>query len=505
MIPKRLHFTWKTTALPRPMQAYYDAWRRLHPGWDVRLWTDDSMRAFVAEAYPDFLPVYDSYPKMIQRADAFRYLVLGRLGGIYADLDVEPLQPVDDLLQYAAFLGIEPLEHIFPDRHHQGVPFLLTNAFMGSVPEHRLWRDIVALLPELVRQETFYSTGPSMVTAAVLRMDREDRPTLLAPETWSPLRSNGLRTHRNDEAIALLEPVGTIAEERATLVSHKWMTTWVPWHKRANRFAGVLQLPTQAKWALRQARHRRLAQTTIPDPRQLYTDQNFKASRLHPTIEVAVLLGGRALRPGLAEALAGLDYPREKMRVVFCGAPEGRAAVDGAGYASVEFRDAPSSWNEMANLVLASMNGGSGHLLLVDGSVRAIPRDALQTMLGAGRPVVAANVLDASGEPADDRLFRYYHGAPFKVLYEDGGRDGRARRDPQFRTTLEAQKAFRVLPVDGVGQSFVLIARPVVKAGVRFSDAPYKLHVGAEAFAIMARDKGFEACGLPDLRVIVER
>ena len=48
----------------------------------------------------------------------------------------------------------------------------------------------------------------------------------------------------------------------------------------------------------------------------------------------------------------------------------------------------------------------------------------------------------------------------------------------------------------------MLINRAVVEAGVRFAETPYKLHLGAEAFAIMARDKGFEACGLTDLVVI---
>ena len=150
MIPRILHFTWKTTELPREMADYYGKWQALHPDWDIRLWTDESMRAFVAEAYPEFLAIYDSYPKMIQRADAFRCLVLGKLGGIYADLDVEPFAAMTPLLEYDAFMGIEPLEHIFPDRIHQGVPFLFTNAFMGSVPNHKLWQTIIASLPDLV-------------------------------------------------------------------------------------------------------------------------------------------------------------------------------------------------------------------------------------------------------------------------------------------------------------------------------------------------------------------
>ena len=86
MIPRLIHFTGKTQERPRQMATYYAKWQRLHPGWEVRLWTDASMRDFVAESYPEFLAVYDGYPRMIQRADAFRYLVLGKLGGIYADL-----------------------------------------------------------------------------------------------------------------------------------------------------------------------------------------------------------------------------------------------------------------------------------------------------------------------------------------------------------------------------------------------------------------------------------
>jgi len=154
------------------------------------------------------------------------------------------------------------------------------------------------------------------------------------------------------------------------------------------------------------------------------------------------------------------------------------------------------------NGILDRLPSGAAHVLMVAGSVRSIPADAIQRMLGAGRPVVAANVVDDAGAPGDDQLFRYDKGAPFKVLYKDGGRDGVVRRDKGFRTYLGRQKAFAKLPLDGVGDSFVLIGRAVVEAGVCFAETPYKLHLGAEAFGIMARDRGFEACGLTELVVV---
>lgn len=508
MIPKILHFTWKSQDLPRQMQAYYDAWRRLHPDWDVRLWTDESMRDFVAATYPDFQDTYDAYPKMIQRADAFRYLVLGALGGVYADLDVEPYQAIDGLLEHECFVGIEPLEHIFPDRHHQGVPFLLTNAFMGSVAGHRLWREIIARLPSLSDQETFYSTGPSMVTSSVLRLPRNERPTLLSPNVWSPLLADGRKTQTDAEATAMLEPVGTVIPATGgTLVSHVWMTTWVPWHKRGNRFLPLIQLPTTAKWAWRRLRHPALAGVVIPDPLYFYTDQNVAPTSDRPHVQVAVRVGKTGLTSELAQALAALDYPRDRLTVTIHG-PVGlnRDAIDAvlaAAGIEASIGEHPECTNATRdNAMLDDLVPRAEHVLLVDGSVRSIPADAIQRMLGTGRPVVAANVVDEAGRPADSQLFRYEKGAPFKVLYKDGGRTGRVRRDPGFRTYLTDQKTFELLPLDGVGECFVLIARPVVEAGVRFGETPYKLHLGAEAFGIMARDRGHEVCGLTDLQVV---
>jgi hypothetical protein len=508
MIPKILHFTWKTENLPRQMQTYYDAWQRLHPDWDIRLWTDESMRGFVAEAYPDLLATYDSYPKMIQRADAFRYLVLGRLGGVYADLDVEPFRSIEPLMHHACFLGIEPLEHIFPDRHHQGIPFLLTNAFMGSVPGHRLWLDIIERMPSLRDQETFYSTGPSMVTASVLRLEKEDRPVLLSPKVWSPLLADGRKTRSDAEAIAMLEPLGTVVPAKdGPLVSHVWMTTWVPWHKRSNRFVDILQVPTVAKWAWRRLCNPALAKVSIPGPLQYYTDQIVRPSKDNPQVHVAVRIGGQALSQDLAGTLAALDYPRDRLSIaVHISVGADREAVievlAAAGLAAEVIEGDFPSAAARDNAILSSLPNDAAHLLLIGGDVRTIPPDAIERMLGIGRPVVAANVIDEEGTPGDDQLFRYEKAAPFKVLYKDGGRDGLVRRDKGFRTYLGYQRAFALLPLDGVGESFVLIAREVVAAGVQFAETPYKLHLGAEAFGIMARDRGFEVCGLTGLEVI---
>ncbi|WP_052726176.1 glycosyltransferase family 32 protein [Devosia epidermidihirudinis] len=503
MIPRLLHFTWKTQDLQGEMRDYFVKWQQLHPGWDIRLWTDDSMRAFVADSHPDFLATYDSYPKMIQRADAFRYLVLDTLGGIYADLDVEPLKSVEPLLKHTAFIGVEPLEHITEDGKHQGVPYLITNAFMGSVPNHILWRQIIAEMPGLADQEVFHSTGPYMVTAMTLRLAKADRPVLLLPEVWSPLLSSGL-PGKSDAALApMLSEVGdVISAGSGALVSHKWFTTWVPWHKRANRWKWVFQIPTLVKWWARRQINRDLANVKIFDPLFAYVDQEPKLIKKFPTIHVAVRVGQAGIAPGLVAALKSGDYPADRLSFSLHAGSALSIAEDEFAGVDVWRADYPNP-AARDNAILSAYSQKADLILLVDAALSDIPRDALHRLVSSGRPVVSANFLDENGNNADPSLFRYEKGAPFKILYKDGGSSGVVSRNPVYRIYLRDQRVFTVLPLDGVGESFVLIRREVVDAGVRFAETPYKLHLGAEAFGIMARDKGFEVAGLPG--VVVRR
>lgn len=68
------------------------------------LWTDDKSREFIANEYPWFLSTFESYVYPIQRADAIRYFVLYHYGGVYLDLDVGCLRPLDPLLVYPVVL-----------------------------------------------------------------------------------------------------------------------------------------------------------------------------------------------------------------------------------------------------------------------------------------------------------------------------------------------------------------------------------------------------------------
>ena len=68
------------------------------------LWTDASSREFIAENYSWFLDTFDAYKYPIQRADAIRYFILHHYGGVYLDLDIGCLRPLDPLLVFPVIL-----------------------------------------------------------------------------------------------------------------------------------------------------------------------------------------------------------------------------------------------------------------------------------------------------------------------------------------------------------------------------------------------------------------
>ncbi|TFK29398.1 hypothetical protein FA15DRAFT_402257 [Coprinopsis marcescibilis] len=103
-IPRIIHQTWKYSTLPARWQPISNACREMMPDYEYRLWTDESSRTFIAEHYPWFLDIYDGYKFPIQRADVIRYFVLHHYGGIYMDLDIGCLRPIDPLLVYPVVL-----------------------------------------------------------------------------------------------------------------------------------------------------------------------------------------------------------------------------------------------------------------------------------------------------------------------------------------------------------------------------------------------------------------
>jgi len=162
IIPKIIHQTWKSTDLPVNYTGYQSSVKTLHPDWEYRLWTDKDNRDLIERQFPWFLDTYDSYSHEIERVDAVRYFILYTFGGVYMDLDMECLKPIDELLE----------NQEKPHFSQLALPTLansvIGNALMASPPRHPFFGYLIKRLPALRQQDITHAdvlnnTGPYML------------------------------------------------------------------------------------------------------------------------------------------------------------------------------------------------------------------------------------------------------------------------------------------------------------------------------------------------------
>jgi mannosyltransferase OCH1-like enzyme len=63
------------------------------------LWADSECLEFIRAEFPELLGVYEDARFAVTRVNIFRLAVLYRYGGVYADLDMVCLRPIEELLE----------------------------------------------------------------------------------------------------------------------------------------------------------------------------------------------------------------------------------------------------------------------------------------------------------------------------------------------------------------------------------------------------------------------
>ncbi|XP_052769830.1 uncharacterized protein LOC128209703 isoform X2 [Mya arenaria] len=167
-----LHQTWKTTDVPAHYVGWMRTWADNHPTWRYMFWTDASARQLIQDKYSHLLPTYDGYLENIRRADAMRYVILYEYGGVYADLDMESLLPLDSIARkYSCILPQEPYEHPIIDSNFE---HLVINAVLACRARHPFMKKVMESLPEYFHMWNLLdSTGPHFLTLQYRQYKRD--------------------------------------------------------------------------------------------------------------------------------------------------------------------------------------------------------------------------------------------------------------------------------------------------------------------------------------------
>lgn len=194
-IPRKLHRVWVGgKPIPEQFESWWQLTAKLNPDWELRTWRDND----IAQLRLTNRRQYVGSTTLAGKADVARYEILQQHGGVYLDVDFEPVRPLPELE------GAWACEES---------PGWVANGAMGSEPWHPAINAVVSALPDTWKRNRggpVHRSGPGLLTATW--KGRAD-VTILCTETFYPYHYSQPRP-RGD----------TWPSE--TVAVHHWAASW---------------------------------------------------------------------------------------------------------------------------------------------------------------------------------------------------------------------------------------------------------------------------------------
>lgn len=155
MIPKVIHYCWfgGNPLTPLALKCI-ESWKKFCPDYEIREWNESNYDVncceYSKQAYKE--------KKWAFVSDVARYKILHDNGGLYFDVDVEIVRPINELLENSCFMGLERLSPAL--RNKEGVPCWLVNPGLaiGCEKGHA----VIAKLLDEYNDRTFYKEDGSL-------------------------------------------------------------------------------------------------------------------------------------------------------------------------------------------------------------------------------------------------------------------------------------------------------------------------------------------------------
>ena len=223
-IPRIIHQLWNDQFVPRPVVPYMKRWMDQHPDWQYWFWTKESQEKLIRKKYPTYLSLYQGYELEIQRSDMIRFLILYEFGGIYADLDMEVLKPLDDIIQGKPCLLAAATEEVATVFLETNETFITNNALIACKPRHRLLKLILeGFFKGRRNKDVMSSTGPLLLDSVVKRYIQ------------SMSKYSNVVQHMRNQFDVLYVVAGNPGDDFYIAHSEYFLTNFAPIHTRIMR------------------------------------------------------------------------------------------------------------------------------------------------------------------------------------------------------------------------------------------------------------------------------
>jgi mannosyltransferase OCH1-like enzyme len=204
-VPKVIHQIWiGGKPIPAECGRWMASWK-MNKGWKIIVWDDKRVDNDNLSLSPTYWTSNFGY-----RGDELRYAILQKYGGVYCDVDMECLKPIEPLIMNRTFVCA------YEGNPHD--PSRVGTAFLATAPHHPLLRHLTAGLSDSYRrhgEDAVEASGPAYLSRALKKfpavqpLGRE----VLYPYWWSE-RQKFRKWHNLTKVFS------------SAYTAHHWMGTW---------------------------------------------------------------------------------------------------------------------------------------------------------------------------------------------------------------------------------------------------------------------------------------
>lgn len=145
--------------------------RAMHPLWDVRIVDEEYAINFLVRYLPEYIGTFQNFMYNVQKADFLRLALVYVYGGVYMDLDMLVLRPLDDLCCHSLVLAEEKTIS-WKIKESLGLNYAkrIANYMFAAEPGHPFIRcamermKTLSVIPIETQQQLLDITGPGLLT-----------------------------------------------------------------------------------------------------------------------------------------------------------------------------------------------------------------------------------------------------------------------------------------------------------------------------------------------------
>lgn len=219
--------------MPRVYRGYRRTLAKLHPNWELKLWTEKEVENFPLVNRDVFDHLVSAKAPVAQVVDLLRYEIVAQRGGVYLDTDFEFFNPLDPLIERRTDLLVSF------EIDAKGAS-LYTNSFFAATPSHPLFARCIAETPARVQRfgiggDVAKCLGPHFLDEKIRELFAEGGAFVVAGHLLYPY--GYWEAHRHYENFP------------DAIAAHRWGASWSP--RRSPLLGPLNDVRKHVQWYIR--------------------------------------------------------------------------------------------------------------------------------------------------------------------------------------------------------------------------------------------------------------